>query len=47
MSIYVGNLSYNVTQDELKEVFEDYGNVKNEYIYPQIPKREKCAALVL
>lgn len=27
MSIYVGNLSYNVTQDELSKVFSDYGTV--------------------
>lgn len=29
MSIYVGNLSYEVGQDDLKEVFAEYGNVKN------------------
>ena len=28
MSIYVGNLSYEVTQDDLSEVFADYGSVK-------------------
>ncbi len=28
MSIYVGNLSYEVTQDDLSEVFKDYGTVK-------------------
>lgn len=28
MSIYVGNLSYEVTQDELSEVFAEYGTVK-------------------
>ncbi|MEB3181450.1 MAG: RNA-binding protein [Nostocaceae cyanobacterium] len=28
MSIYVGNLSYKVTQEELTEVFADYGTVK-------------------
>lgn len=27
MSIYVGNLSYEVTQEHLKPVFADYGNV--------------------
>ena len=27
MSIYVGNLSYQVTQDDLKEVFGEYGTV--------------------
>lgn len=28
MSIYVGNLSYQVTQDDLSEVFAEYGTVK-------------------
>ncbi len=28
MSIYVGNLSYQVTQEDLKNVFTEYGNVK-------------------
>lgn len=28
MSIYVGNLAYTVTQDQLQEVFADYGEVK-------------------
>ncbi|HEY9832284.1 MAG TPA: RNA-binding protein [Stenomitos sp.] len=28
MSIYVGNLSYQVTQDDLNEVFAEYGTVK-------------------
>lgn len=27
MSIYVGNLSYDVTQDDLMQVFAEYGNV--------------------
>jgi RNA recognition motif-containing protein len=27
MSIYVGNLSYNVTQDDLTKVFSEYGAV--------------------
>lgn len=27
MSIYVGNLSYNVTQDDLTKVFSEYGKV--------------------
>ncbi|KAF3884830.1 MULTISPECIES: RNA recognition motif domain-containing protein [Nostocales] len=29
MSIYVGNLSYEVGQDDLKQVFSEYGTVKN------------------
>ena len=28
MSIYVGNLSYSVTEDDLTQVFSDYGTVK-------------------
>ena len=28
MSIYVGNLSYKVTQEDLETVFADYGTVK-------------------
>ncbi|MEM6255540.1 MAG: RNA-binding protein [Cyanobacteria bacterium P01_D01_bin.156] len=28
MSIYVGNIAYSVSEDDLKEVFGDYGTVK-------------------
>lgn len=28
MTIYVGNLSYSVTQEDLQEVFAEYGTVK-------------------
>lgn len=28
MSVYVGNLSYEVTQDTLNQVFSEYGTVK-------------------
>lgn len=28
MAIYVGNLSYKVTQEDLSEIFADYGTVK-------------------
>ena len=28
MSIYVGNISYNVSQEDIQEVFADYGTVK-------------------
>ncbi|MGF1514354.1 MAG: RNA recognition motif domain-containing protein [Elainellaceae cyanobacterium] len=28
MSIYVGNLSYDVTEDDLTKVFAEYGSVK-------------------
>lgn len=29
MTIYIGNLSYQVTQEDIKEVFADYGDVKS------------------
>ncbi len=32
MSIYVGNLSYEVNQQDLSEVFGEYGNVKRVHI---------------
>ncbi len=28
MSIYVGNLSYEVTREDLQQVFQEYGSVK-------------------
>jgi RNA recognition motif-containing protein len=31
MSIYVGNLSYDVTEQDLTDVFTDYGTVKRVY----------------
>ena len=32
MSIYVGNIPYSVTEDELSGVFADYGTVKRVYL---------------
>jgi RNA recognition motif-containing protein len=32
MSIYVGNLDYSVTQDDLSEVFAEYGTVKRVHL---------------
>ena len=32
MSIYIGNLSYDVTQEDLSEVFAEYGTVKRVHI---------------
>ncbi|MDJ0568972.1 MAG: RNA-binding protein [Pleurocapsa sp. MO_192.B19] len=32
MSIYVGNLNYEVTQEDLTEVFAEYGTVKRVYL---------------
>ena len=32
MSVYVGNLSYDVTKDDLTEVFTEYGPVKSAHL---------------
>lgn len=32
MSIYVGNLSYEVTQEELNSVFAEYGSVRRVHL---------------
>lgn len=32
MSIYVGNLSYQVTKEELEEVFSEYGTIKRVHM---------------
>ena len=32
MSIYVGNLSYEVAEEDLKQVFVEYGDVKSIYL---------------
>jgi RNA recognition motif-containing protein len=32
MSIYVGNLSYDVTSDALSQAFAEYGTVKNVHL---------------
>ena len=32
MSIYVGNLSYEINQEDLNEVFAEYGTVKRVHI---------------
>ena len=32
MNIYVGNLHYNINEDELKEIFEEYGEVSSAKI---------------
>lgn len=32
MSIYVGNLSYDVTSNDLSEVFSEYGTVKRVHV---------------
>ena len=32
MSIYVGNLSYDVNQQDLSEVFSEYGTIKRVHV---------------
>lgn len=32
MSIFVGNLSYDISQDDLTDVFKEYGNVQRVHI---------------
>lgn len=32
MSIYVGNISYEVTQDDIRDVFAEYGVVSNVHV---------------
>ena len=32
MSIYVGNLNYEINQEDLSEVFSEYGNVKRIHL---------------
>ncbi|MEM6256231.1 MAG: RNA-binding protein [Cyanobacteria bacterium P01_D01_bin.156] len=32
MSIYVGNLSYDATSDDLEDVFKEYGTVKSVHL---------------
>ncbi len=32
MSIYIGNLSYEITSEDLNEVFAEYGSVKRVHI---------------
>lgn len=32
MSVYIGNLAYEVSEDDLRSVFTDYGSVKRVHI---------------
>ncbi len=32
MNIYVGNLDYQITEDDLRDIFEEYGEVKSAKI---------------
>lgn len=44
MSVYVGNLSYDVTQDDLTQAFAEYGTVKSAQL-PTIGKQVDFAGL--
>jgi RNA recognition motif-containing protein len=41
MSVYVGNLSYEVSEDDLSEIFAEYGTVKRV----QLPKDRETGRL--
>ncbi len=45
MSIYIGNLSYEVTKEDLDEVFREYGIIK--HIHRPIVKRSDSRDLLL
>ena len=44
--LYVGNLSWNVENDELRELMETIGNVKECNVMMERPGRSKGCALV-
>lgn len=56
MRIYVGNLSYDVNEEELKEAFENYGEVTSVTIprdgrskgfgFVDMPKKEEAEAAI-
>ncbi len=47
MNIYIGNLSYNVKESDLKEVMEDYGAVSSvKLIIDKMTNRSKGFAFV-
>jgi RNA recognition motif-containing protein len=47
MNIYVGNLNYRVKEDDLKSVFEDYGQVESvKIITDKMSGRSKGFAFV-
>ena len=47
MSIYVGNLSYEVTQEDLNAAFAEYGSVTRVQLPTDRVKQVGCVALVL
>lgn len=47
MNIYIGNLNYNVSEDQLKELFEEYGEVTSaKLIIDKMSGRSKGFAFV-
>ncbi len=47
MNIYVGNLPYSMTEDTLRDIFEEYGNVSSvKVITDKISGRSKGFAFV-
>jgi RNA recognition motif-containing protein len=47
MNIYVGNLNYAVTEDELKNLFGEYGTVSSaRVIFDRMTQRSKGFAFV-
>ncbi|MFC1936166.1 RNA recognition motif domain-containing protein [Chloroflexota bacterium] len=47
MNIYVGNLSYDVTQDELSDLFSEFGDVSSvKIITDRVTERSKGFAFV-
>lgn len=47
MNIYVGNLNYAVTEDELRNLFQEYGTVSSaRVIFDRMTQRSKGFAFV-
>lgn len=47
MNIYVGNLNYSATEDDLKNLFQEYGTVSSvRVIFDRMTQRSKGFAFV-
>ena len=47
MNIYVGNLNYSVTEDDLKNLFQEYGTISSvRVIFDRMTQRSKGFAFV-
>ncbi|MFW5712044.1 MAG: RNA recognition motif domain-containing protein [bacterium] len=47
MNIYVGNLTYSATEDDLKNLFQEYGTVSSvRVIFDRMTQRSKGFAFV-